>query len=115
MGNKPSGNGATDGYARRVLIIDGEQPARREIKIACEQDGYDVVEVDTGVDGLRELEESRPSIVLLEVTLPDISGFDVCRDIRKLDQQVPVIMLRYRSDEIEGVVGHEIGEEDYGV
>jgi DNA-binding response OmpR family regulator len=115
VGTKAAGNGVADGFARRILIIDGEQSVRREIKVACEQDGYEVVEAESGGDGLREVEDGRPSIILLEVTLPDMSGFDVCRDIRKVDQQVPVIMLSSRSDEIDIVVGLEIGADDYVV
>jgi DNA-binding response OmpR family regulator len=101
--------------ARRILIVDPEATARREIKLACEQDGYEVLECDTGQEALKQLEEAKPSLILLEVTLPDLSGFDVCRDIRKLDAAVPVVMLSARSDEIDVVVGLEIGADDYVV
>ncbi len=88
---------------------------RREIRVACEQDGYEVAEADNGTDGLRMIEELRPSLVLLEIIQPDISGFDVCRDLRKTDVQLPVIMMSSRSDEIDIVVGLEIGADDYVV
>ena len=114
MGAKVSSNGASsEGHARRVLIIDPDASTRKEIRTACEQDGYEVTESESGTAGLREVEDGRPSIILLEVTLPDISGFDVCRDLRKVDQQVPVIMLSTRSEEIDIVVGLEIGADDY--
>ena len=75
----------------------------------------DLERIDSGVDGLRQVESARPSIVLLEVALPDGSGFDVCRELRKKDTAVPVIMMSSRSDEIDAVVALEIGADDYVV
>ena len=103
------------GAQRRVLVVEPEGHVRREIKSACEQDGYEVLEADSGADALKQFEEHRPSAVLLEVTLPDIPGFDVCREIRKTDTSLPVILLSNRSDEIDVVVGLEIGADDYVV
>ena len=99
--------------ARRVLVVDPDLASRREIRSACEQDGYQVFEADGSADALRQVEDSRPSLILLEVTLPDGSGFDVCREVRKLDTTVPVIMMSSRSDEIDAVVALEIGADDY--
>src|SRR3984893_8476314 len=99
--------------SRKVLIVDADTNTRREVRTACAQDGYQVVEAETGADGLRELTAARPSLVLLEVALPDASGFDVCRELRKTDAVVPVIMMSSRSDEIDVVVALEIGADDY--
>src|ERR671936_389346 len=99
--------------SRKVLVVEPDNGTRREIKQACEQDGYQVVEADAGSEALRQLESSRPSVVLLEVTLPDTAGFDVCRELRKMDPAVPVIMMSSRSDEIDAVVALEIGPDDY--
>src|ERR1700674_443286 len=99
--------------ARKVLVVEPDHATRREIKQACEQDGYQVVEADAGSEALRQLEHARPSVVLLEVTLPDAAGFDVCRELRKMDATVPVIMMSSRSDEIDAVVALEIGADDY--
>jgi len=93
--------------------VDPDLASRREIRSACEQDGYQVFEADGSADALRQVEDSRPSLILLEVTLPDGSGFDVCREVRKLDTTVPVIMMSSRSDEIDAVVALEIGADDY--
>jgi DNA-binding response OmpR family regulator len=101
--------------ARKVLIVDGDSTTRREVRAACAQDGYQVVEADSGAEGLRQIESLRPSLVLLEVALPDASGFDVCRELRKKDTAVPVIMMSSRSDEIDAVVALEIGADDYVV
>ena len=99
--------------SRKVLIAEPDAATRREIRHACEQDGYQVIEADTGAETLHQLEQVRPTIVLLEVTLPDAAGFDVCRELRKLDTGVPVIMMSSRSDEIDVVVALEIGADDY--
>ena len=99
--------------ARKVLVVEPDNSTRREIKVACEQDGYLVVEADAGSEALRQIESARPSVVLLEVTLPDVAGFDVCRELRKMDPGVPVIMMSSRSDEIDAVVALEIGADDY--
>jgi DNA-binding response OmpR family regulator len=99
--------------SRKVLVVDPDAQTRREIKGACEQDGYQVVEADAGSEALRQVEHSRPNIVLLEVTLPDGAGFDICRELRKMDPVVPVIMMSSRSDEIDVVVALEIGADDY--
>jgi len=99
--------------SRKVLVVEPDSTTRREIKQVCEQDGYQVVEADAGSEALRQVESARPNVVLLEVTLPDVAGFDVCRELRKVDPGVPVIMMSSRSDEIDAVVALEIGADDY--
>ena len=98
---------------RQILIVDADPATRREVRSACEQDGYQVIEAETGAEGLRLISSAHPSLVLLEVTLPDGSGFDVCRELRRSDPGAPVIMMSNRSDEIDVVVALEIGADDY--
>lgn len=105
--------GAAVDSARKVLVAEPDSMTRREVRHACEQDGYQVIEADSGGEALRQVETARPNIVLLEVTLPDAAGFDVCRELRKIDASVPVIMMSSRSDEIDVVVALEIGADDY--
>jgi DNA-binding response OmpR family regulator len=95
--------------------VDADSATREDVRSAVAQDGYQVVEADTGAEGLRQVDALHPSLVLLEVTLPDASGFDVCRELRKKDTAVPVIMMSSRSDEIDAVVALEIGADDYVV
>jgi DNA-binding response OmpR family regulator len=101
--------------SRKVLIVDPDAGIRREIRAACSQDGYQVLEAENGAEALRELGTAHPSLVLLEMALPDGSGFDVCRELRRIDAAVPVIMMSSRSDEIDVVVALEIGADDYVV
>jgi two-component system alkaline phosphatase synthesis response regulator PhoP len=105
----------TEVSTRKILVVDSESQSRRELRSACEQDGYDVLEADNGADTLKLVTEQKPNLVLLELALPDMNGFDVCRELRKLDPSVPVIMVSTRSDEIDVVVGLEIGADDYVV
>ena len=99
--------------SRKVLVVEPDGLTRREIRNICEQDGYLVLEAESGGDALRQVEQSHPSMVLLEVTLPDAAGFDVCRELRKMDPVVPVIMMSSRADEIDVVVALEIGADDF--
>ncbi|MDQ6692430.1 MAG: response regulator transcription factor [Candidatus Dormibacteraeota bacterium] len=104
-----------DGGAPRVLIIDGDSAFRREVRLNCEQYGYLVSEAESGADGTREFEENSPSLVLLEAVLPDGSGLDVCRALRHTDPKVPIVIVSSRGEEIDIVVGLEIGADDYVV
>jgi DNA-binding response OmpR family regulator len=83
------------------------------VRLACEKEGYAVQEAENGTDALARLDSFRPDIVLLDLMLPDISGFDVCRDIRRAGSRVPIIILSAKSEEIDVVVGLEIGADDY--
>src|SRR5579859_1900987 len=98
---------------RLILVVDADSATRREIRTACELDGHRVLEAETGAECLHQLETNHPNLALLEVTLPDMSGFDLCREIRSSDPGVPLIMMSTRSDEIDVVVALEIGADDY--
>src|SRR5438270_826564 len=102
-----------DGGPPRVLIVDGDGAFRRELRANCEQYGYQVVEADGAAAGQRQFEEQSPSLVVLESVLPDGSGLDVCRNIRRSDAKVPIVMVSSRGEEIDVVVGLEIGADDY--
>jgi DNA-binding response OmpR family regulator len=109
----PVGTGEVDTGRRRLLVIDGDEATRVAVREACRQDGYEVVEAGTGQEAVEAFEQARPSAVLLEVALPDMSGFDVCRELRRRDQRVPIVFMSPRTEEIDVVVGLEIGADDY--
>ncbi len=106
-------DGSAEGTARRVLVADPDSRLRAEIRAACRQDGFEVLEAATGQEALTAAAEARPAAVLLEVSLPDMSGFDVCRELRRLGDDVPIILISSRAEEIDIVVGLEIGADDY--
>jgi two-component system, OmpR family, alkaline phosphatase synthesis response regulator PhoP len=98
---------------RRVLVVDDEALIRKTVRLACEQEGYAVQEAENGREAMASLEEFRPDIILLDLMLPDISGFDICRDIRRAGSKVPILILSAKTEEIDVVVGLEIGADDY--
>ena len=98
---------------RRILIIEDEAVIRKAILMACEKDGYEVVEARNGAEGLRLIEDDEPDLLLLDVMLPDMSGFDVCREVRKSGSGIPIIVLAAKTDEVDIIVGLEIGADDY--
>jgi len=98
---------------KRILIVDDEAMIRKAIHLALEKEGYEVVEAETGAEALRRIELNKPDLILLDIMLPDVSGFDVCRDIRKAGLRVPIIILSAKTEEIDVVVGLEIGADDY--
>jgi DNA-binding response OmpR family regulator len=98
---------------RKVLVIDDEAMIRKTVRLACEKEGYAVQEAENGAEALAKLDSFRPDIILLDLMLPDISGFDVCRDIRRAGTKVPILILSAKTEEIDVVVGLEIGADDY--
>jgi len=98
---------------RKVLVIDDEAMIRKTVRLACEKEGYAVQEAENGTEALGKVDSFRPDIILLDLMLPDISGFDVCRDIRRAGTKVPILILSAKTEEIDVVVGLEIGADDY--
>ncbi len=97
-----------------ILVVEDEPAIAETIVYALETEGFAVVHVETGADGLAILKEKKPRFVVLDVGLPDMTGFEVCREIRKTSS-VPVLFLTARESEIDRVVGLELGADDYVV
>ena len=95
-----------------ILVIEDEQNIANLVRIALERDGFQVVAVRAGEEGLSELERRPIALVILDIGLPGIDGFEVCRRIRKRSS-LPVIMLTARDEELDRVVGLELGADDY--
>jgi two-component system catabolic regulation response regulator CreB len=98
--------------APRILVVEDEPSIRDAIQYAIESDGCEVDCCGTGGDALSLMDSTPFDLVVLDVGLPDINGFDVCRKLRKR-YTLPVLFLTARSDEIDRVVGLEIGGDDY--
>ena len=97
----------------RILIIEDEMDIVRGIELNLKAEGFDVSTAATGPAGLEAALRETPDLVLLDVMLPGMSGFDVCRELRKRHFERPIIMLTARSAEVDRVVGLEIGADDY--
>lgn len=97
---------------RVVLVVDDEERMARFIRLNLEHDGFQVVEAYRGSQAIQKLRDSLPDVILLDVMMPDIDGFEVLRLIRETSQ-VPVIMLTAKGEEDDRVKGLELGADDY--
>jgi DNA-binding response OmpR family regulator len=100
---------------QQILIVDDEQTIVQIVEQRLRRDGFDVLSAATGAEALATLHEQEPAAVLLDIGLPDIDGFDVLRRLRAENFNVPVIILTARGEEIDRVVGLELGADDYVV
>ncbi len=97
----------------KVLIIEDEPNMVVGLKDSCEYEGYEVAVARDGKEGLEKASTEKPDIILLDVMLPLMSGIDVCRTLRTRGIDTPILMLTARSQEIDKVVGLEVGADDY--
>jgi DNA-binding response OmpR family regulator len=95
-----------------VLLIEDEHSIANVVRIALERDGYRVICMRTGEEGLAELARHSVSLVLLDIGLPGIDGLEVCRRMRAASE-LPIIMLTARDEESDRIVGLELGADDY--
>ncbi len=97
---------------RRILVVDDEERMVRFIRLNLEQDGFRVTEAYRGSQAVDKLRSALPDLVLLDVMMPDMDGFDVLRIIREISS-IPVIMLTAKGEEDDRVRGLELGADDY--
>lgn len=100
---------------QRILIVDDERTIVQIVEQRLRRDGFDVLSASTGAAALTTLRQHEPAAVLLDIGLPDIDGFEVLRRLRAEGFNVPVIMLTARGEEVDRVVGLELGADDYVV
>ena len=96
----------------RILVVDDDVALAEMIGIVLQNEGYEVVFCADGSAALTQFQENNPDLVLLDVMLPGMDGFDVCRAIRRVSD-APIVMLTARSDTSDGVTGLEAGADDY--
>lgn len=97
----------------RVLIAEDDANLRQGLIDLLEGEGYAVEAAADGRQALEAFRRQPPDLVLLDVMMPELSGYDVCRQIRKNDNRTPIIMLTAKGEEIDKVVGLELGADDY--
>ena len=98
---------------KTVLIVEDEKNIVDILRFNLQREGYQTLEAYDGEDGLNKAKTEDPDIILLDVMLPKMNGFDVCRKLREAGQNVPVIILTAREEETDKVFGLEIGADDY--
>ena len=99
--------------AHRILVVEDDDNIRHGLAALLTANGYDVSEAGDGGAGLAAFARAKPDLVLLDVMMPGMNGYDVCRAIRKDDTRTPIIMLTAKDDEIDKVLGLELGADDY--
>jgi DNA-binding response OmpR family regulator len=98
--------------ARTILVVDDEPTLRETLVEALQVEGFRVVSAGSGREALELFRAERPDLVLLDLMLPEMSGIEVCRIIRR-ESGVPIVMLTAKDSEIDKVVGLELGADDY--
>ena len=99
-------------HTARILLVDDEQSIQELLSFPLRQDGYEVVQASDGREGLERFRESTFDLVVLDVMMPRMDGFELCQRLRARST-VPIIMLTAKSEEIDKIVGLEIGADDY--
>jgi two-component system, OmpR family, alkaline phosphatase synthesis response regulator PhoP len=99
---------------RRVLVVEDEKDIRELVRFHLQEEGYEVIEAESGEDALRRVATDRPALVVLDLMLPGVDGLEVCRRLRAAPgAALPVIMLTAKAAEVDRVLGLEIGADDY--
>ncbi|CAN5341289.1 response regulator transcription factor [soil metagenome] len=96
-----------------ILVVEDNQDLVNLLEINLRDEGYEVILAMDGVEGIEKFKSADPSLILLDVMLPKKDGFDVCKEIRSVNKQIPILMLTAKSEEVDKVLGLEIGADDY--
>ena len=96
----------------KILIVEDEEILQETLSFNFKREGYDVETAGDGVEGLRLARDWQPDLVILDVMLPLLDGFEVCKALRA-ETDIPILLLTARAEEIDRVVGFEIGADDY--
>jgi DNA-binding response OmpR family regulator len=96
-----------------ILLVEDDERISEPLLRVLASEGFDVIHASTGTEGLEAVASGRPSLILLDLTLPDIDGLDVCRKVREERPELPVIMLTARAEEMDVIVGLGAGADDY--
>jgi two-component system alkaline phosphatase synthesis response regulator PhoP len=99
--------------SKRVLIVEDDPGISLSLKDELESLGYTVIRTDNGQKGLTIARQKSPDLIILDLMLPVTDGYDVCRELRNEGNRTPIIMLTARNEEIDKVLGLELGADDY--
>ena len=98
--------------ADKVLLVEDETKIARTVRLYLEQAGYQVVTIQDGAQAMSAFRHERPDLVILDLMLPNVDGWEICRQIRR-ESGAPIIMLTARSEEMDRLLGLELGSDDY--
>jgi two-component system alkaline phosphatase synthesis response regulator PhoP len=97
---------------KTILVVDDEPNILKLVRLYLINEGYSVECASTGGEALRKFAAARPSLIVLDLMLPEVDGWEVCKRVRK-ESDLPIIMLTARSDDMDKIVGLELGADDY--
>ncbi len=100
---------------KSILIVEDDPAVARGLAYGLEKEGFATYRAERGREALALAEEHQPHLILLDIRLPDTSGFDVCRELRSRGYRMPILMLTARDEEVDKVLGLELGADDYVV
>lgn len=99
--------------SKKIVIVEDEPSLVFTLQDTLETEGYDVTVVNDGAKAIQTVQEINPDLMLLDLMLPGVSGYDICKEVRHLKYTFPIIMLTARDQEIDKVAGLNIGADDY--
>ena len=97
----------------RILVVEDDAAILRGLKDNLAAESYDVVTAADGAEGLRLCQEREPDLIILDLMLPKLSGYEICRKLRDQGRNVPILMLTARGDEADRILGLDLGADDY--
>jgi len=101
--------------SKKILVIEDDPSTLRLIKYTLQQEGYQVLIAPNGLEGLRKAKNEEPDLIILDVLLPGIDGFEICHRLRAEPQtaRLPILMLSVKAREIDKATGFKVGADDY--
>ncbi|MGM0501196.1 MAG: response regulator [Bacillota bacterium] len=101
--------------ATKILVVDDEENIVKLLSYNLKQEGYEIITANDGQEALKKLEETTPDLMILDLMLPKVDGWDICRKVRKNDNfsNLPIIILSAKEEEIDKILGLELGADDY--
>lgn len=99
--------------AKKILIIEDDPGIQLSLKDEFESEGFDVSLAGNGIEGLDMIEENPPDLLILDLMLPFMNGYQICKKLRQEGNNVPIIMLTVKDQEVDKVLGLELGADDY--
>ncbi|MGB9006879.1 MAG: response regulator transcription factor [Candidatus Aminicenantales bacterium] len=99
----------------KILVVEDDRPILTGLVDLLRGEGYEVAAAEDGKEALRAYAQARPNLILLDIMIPEKSGYDVCREIRAQDSLTPILMLTAKGQEADKVAGLELGADDYVV
>lgn len=97
----------------QVLIVDNNTQIRRYLNELLSREGFQTIQAESGEECLEKYKKEKPDFICLDIVMPGMSGYDVCKDIRKMDMITPIIFISTKSEPLDKVIGLEMGADDY--